>query len=51
MNNIDFIVLRSSPDWRTFDIQQSRQFCQFVGIPDDAVINFANTWDAHHSAA
>jgi hypothetical protein len=46
MASIDFIVLRSSPDWRSFDIEQSRSFCRLVGIPDDAVINFAATWDS-----
>lgn len=41
----NFVVLRRSPDWPTFDLEQSRSFCSSLGLPETAVIDFAARWD------
>ena len=43
----NLIVLRSSPDWRTFDLEHSRGFLKSLRLPEDLVIEFAAIWDRH----
>lgn len=43
----NYVVLRRSPDWRTFDLQETRAFLrQFSGMAEDMIIRFAERWDA-----
>lgn len=42
----NYIVLRRSPDWRTFRIEQTRQFCRGLGVPEDVIIDYAQLWAA-----
>jgi hypothetical protein len=41
----NFIVIRHSPDWLRFDLDQSRQFCRSAGLPENTVLEFAAAWD------
>lgn len=41
----NFIVLRESPDWRSFDVDLSREFCRRAGIMETAIIDFVAIWD------
>lgn len=41
----NFIVLRSSPDWRTFDMNASSVFCRQAGFPENTIIDFAEIWN------
>ena len=42
----NYVILRRSPDWRTFDIQETRVFLrQFSGMAEDMIIRFAEVWD------
>lgn len=42
----NFIVLRESPDWATFDLEQTRPFLRSHNLDEDLVIAFARIWDA-----
>jgi hypothetical protein len=42
----NFIALRASPDWRSFDVESSRAFCLGVVVPETTVIDFLAIWDA-----
>jgi hypothetical protein len=42
----NFIVLRASPDWQSFDVESSRAFCLRVGVPETTIIDFLAIWDA-----
>jgi hypothetical protein len=44
----NLIVLRRSPDWRSFDLNDSRRFCSSIGRPEDLVIRFAEQWKSSH---
>ena len=41
----NIIVLRRSPDWLNFDMEETRAFCRAIGIAESAVIDFAARWD------
>ena len=41
----NLIVLRHSPDWLTFDLEESWPFLRSAGIDEDLVIDFAALWD------
>jgi hypothetical protein len=40
----NYIVLRKSPDWLHFDLDESRAFCRNVGLPEDTIVRFAAHW-------
>ena len=40
-----FIVVRASPDWRSFDVELSRSFCRRVGLPETTIVDFVDLWD------
>jgi hypothetical protein len=42
----NYIVVRHSPDWLTFDPESSRAFCLRCGLPETLVIDFMAFWDA-----
>jgi len=42
----NYIVLRHSPDWLSFDEEQSRSFLSVRNLPETAVIDFMTVWDA-----
>jgi hypothetical protein len=42
----NYIVLRQSPDWLSFDPENSRPFCLQMGFPETTVIDFITIWDA-----
>lgn len=42
----NYIVLRQSPDWLSFDPEDSRPFCLQSGVPETTVIDFITIWDA-----
>lgn len=44
MNN--YVVLRRSPDWSTFDIEQTRQFCLGIGLDETLIVDYAAEWNA-----
>jgi hypothetical protein len=44
-NNL--LVLRTSPDWTTFDIERSREFLKALRLPEDLIVAFAALWDSH----
>jgi hypothetical protein len=39
------IVLRHSPNWLEFDLDDSKTFCTSGGLPEATVIHFASSWD------
>jgi len=41
----NYIVLRNSPDWLTFDAESSRDFCRRCRLPETLVIDFIDLWD------
>src|SRR2546429_230354 len=41
----NYIVVRHSPDWLSFDIESSRIFLRSLGIKDSIVVDFAAIWD------
>lgn len=41
----DLIVLRPSPDWPRFDLNESRAFLAGVGFDPNLVVDFAAIWD------
>jgi hypothetical protein len=43
---MNFIVLRQSPDWLTFDLDATRSFCTRVGVPENMIIDFVKQWDS-----
>jgi hypothetical protein len=45
-NGGNYIVIRHSPDWLSFDLEASRAFCISVGAPETLIIGFVAVWDA-----
>jgi hypothetical protein len=41
----NYIVVRHSPDWLSFDPESSRAFCLKLGMPETQVIDFVSLWD------
>lgn len=41
----NIIVVRHSPNWLNFDLENSRAFCISAGLPEMTVISFASSWD------
>ncbi len=42
----NYVVLRRTPHWPSFDIQDTRAFLRNVGLPDNLIIDFAARWDS-----
>jgi hypothetical protein len=42
----NFIVVRHSPDWLSFDPESSRAFCVKSGAPETLIIDFMAIWNA-----
>jgi hypothetical protein len=42
----NFIVVRHSPDWLSFDPETSRAFCVQRNLPETLIIDFIAVWDA-----
>jgi len=42
----NFIVVRHSPDWLSFDPESSRAFCVKLNVPETLVIDFMAFWNA-----
>ena len=42
----NFIVVRHSPDWLSFDPETSRAFCIKLNLPETLIIDFIAVWDA-----
>jgi len=40
-----FIVVQASPDWHSFDVELSRNFCRRVSLPETTVVDFVDLWD------
>jgi len=40
----NYVVLRASPDWLHFNLDDSRAFCRNIGLPEDLMIGFADMW-------
>jgi hypothetical protein len=40
----NYVVLRASPDWRRYDLEDSRAFCRNKGVPEDLILRFAGEW-------
>ena len=41
----NYIVLRRSPDWLSFDMEDTRKFLSEFPLPNDMIIEFAKLWD------
>lgn len=41
----NYLVYRRTPDWLTFDIESSREFCRNAGLPENTVVDLAAIWD------
>jgi hypothetical protein len=42
----NYIVIRHSPDWLSFDPEASRAFCVRCNLPEALIIDFMALWDA-----
>lgn len=42
----NYVVLRRSPDWTTFQLKDTRAFCRDICVPETSIIDFAALWDA-----
>jgi len=42
----NYIVVRHSPDWLSFDPEASRAYCVKNGLPEMLIIDFMAVWDA-----
>jgi hypothetical protein len=42
----NYVVLRNSPNWLSYDDQQSRDFCGRFALPENTIIDFISIWDA-----
>jgi len=42
----NYVVLRNSPNWLSYDDQQSRDFCTRFALPENTIIDFISMWDA-----
>ncbi|MFD1951262.1 hypothetical protein ACFSGX_10855 [Sphingomonas arantia] len=42
----NYVVLRASPDWATFDLEETRPFLRLHKLDENLVIDFARIWDA-----
>jgi hypothetical protein len=42
--NRNYIVMRASPDWLNFDLEESRPFCRRLRLREDLIIEFAERW-------
>jgi hypothetical protein len=42
----NYVVLRDSPDWLSYNDQQSRDFCARFALPANTLIDFISIWDA-----
>jgi hypothetical protein len=40
----NYIIMRASPDWLNFDLEESRVFCRHHGLPENLIADFANQW-------
>jgi hypothetical protein len=40
----NFIIIRASPDWLNFDVEETRAFCRGLGQREDLIIEFADRW-------
>jgi hypothetical protein len=40
----NYIVLRASPDWLNFKLEETRAFCRRFKLPDNLIIDFAESW-------
>jgi hypothetical protein len=40
----NFIIMRASPDWLNFDLEETRAFCRGLGQREDLIIEFADRW-------
>lgn len=42
----NYVVLRNSPDWLSYDERQSRDFCVRFALPENTILDFISVWDA-----
>jgi hypothetical protein len=42
----NYVVLRESPNWLSYDDRQSREFCVRFSLPENTIIDFISMWDA-----
>jgi hypothetical protein len=42
----NYVVLRNSPNWLSYDDQQSREFCARFELPENTILDFISIWDA-----
>jgi hypothetical protein len=40
------IVKRRTPDWPSFNLDETRQFCARLGFPETLILDFAAIWDS-----
>lgn len=42
----NYVILRASPDWLSYDDRQSRDFCARFALPENTINDFISIWDA-----
>jgi hypothetical protein len=42
----NYLVLRNSPNWLSYNDRQSRDFCTRFALPENTIIDFIAMWDA-----
>jgi hypothetical protein len=42
----NYVVLRNSPDWLSYNDQQSLDFCARFSLPETTILEFISIWDA-----
>jgi hypothetical protein len=45
--NINLLILRASPNWIDFNIENSRYFLRSLALPENLIIEFAALWSRH----
>jgi hypothetical protein len=43
----NLLILRASPDWATFDTEDTRAFLKSLALPETLIIEFVALWDRH----
>lgn len=42
----NYVVLRNSPNWLSYNDQQSRDFCARFSLPENTILDFISIWDS-----
>jgi len=48
---VNYVIMRQSPQWRAFDLDNTRRFLAKINWPEDMIIEFASAWNASFSVS